>query len=46
MAVLKQIKFGKGNATPIAQTKVKVANQSVLSVNENNTDINNANDPE
>ena len=46
MAVLKQIKFGTGNATPIAQTKVKVANQSVLSVNENNTDINNANDPE
>ena len=31
MAVLKKIKFGTGNATPIAQTVVAAASESVLS---------------
>lgn len=39
MAVLKQIKFGTGNATPIAQTIVTAASGSVLSVNGTNTKL-------
>lgn len=39
MAVLKQIKFGTGNATPIAQTIVTAASDSVLSVNGTNTEL-------
>lgn len=39
MAVLKQIKFGTGNATPIAQTIVTAASESVLSVNGTHTDL-------
>lgn len=39
MAVLKQIKFGTGNATPIAQTIVTAASGSVLSVNGTNTGL-------
>ena len=39
MAVLKQIKFGNV-ATPIAQTVVTKASESVLSVTGTNTDVN------
>jgi len=45
MAVLKQIKFGTGNATPIAQTKVAAANGSVLSVDSTNTALSDNEDP-
>lgn len=39
MAVLKKIKFGTGNATPIAQTVVTAASESVLSVVGSNTGL-------
>lgn len=39
MAVLKQIKFGNGAATPIAQTVVTAASESVLSVDGSNTGL-------
>ena len=39
MAVLKQIKFGEGAATPIAQTVVTAASESVLSVTGTNTGL-------
>ena len=39
MAVLKQIKFGTGEATPIAQTVVTAASGSVLSVDGTNTEL-------
>lgn len=39
MAVLKQIKFGTGNATPIAQTIVTAASDSVVSVVGTNTEL-------
>ena len=45
MAVLKQIKFGTGNATPIAQTIVTAASDSVLSVNGTNTKLTDNDDP-
>lgn len=45
MAVLKQIKFGTDNATPIAQTVVTAASDSVLSVNGTHTDLADNNDP-
>lgn len=45
MAVLKQIKFGTDNATPIAQTIVTAASESVLSVNGTHTDLADNNDP-
>lgn len=45
MAVLKQIKFGTGNATPIAQTVVTAASDSVLSVNGTNTKLTDNDDP-
>ena len=40
MAVLKKIKFGTGEATPIAQTVVTAASGSVLSVDGTNTGLN------
>lgn len=45
MAVLKQIKFGTDNATPIAQTIVTAASDSVVSVNGTHTDLSDNNDP-
>lgn len=45
MAVLKQIKFGNGSATPIAQTVVAAASESVLSVVGTNTGLNDVADP-
>lgn len=45
MAVLKQIKFGTGDATPIAQTVVTAASESVLSVTGSNTDLTDNDDP-
>ena len=45
MAVLKQIKFGTGNATPIAQTVVTAASDSVLSVNGTNTKLTDKDNP-
>lgn len=39
MAVLKKIKFGTDNATPIAQTVVTAASESVLSVVGTNTEL-------
>lgn len=45
MAVLKKIKFGTGAATPIAQTIVTAASESVLSVVGTNTDIDDNADP-
>ena len=45
MAILKQIKFGTGNATPIAQTIVTAASDSVLSVNGTNTKLTDEDNP-
>lgn len=45
MAVLKQIKFGSGDATPIAQTVVNAASGSVLSVAGSNTGLDQDADP-
>ena len=45
MAVLKKIKFGTGDATPIAQTVVTAASESVLSVVGSNTGLNDNADP-
>ena len=45
MAVLKKIKFGTGAATPIAQTIVTAASESVLSVVGTNTDIDDNDNP-
>ena len=45
MAVLKKIKFGTGAATPIAQTIVTAASESVLSVVGTNTGLDDNNDP-
>ena len=45
MAVLKQIKFGTGAATPIAQTIVTAASESVLSVVGTQTGINDNDNP-
>lgn len=45
MAVLKKIKFGTGEATPIAQTVVTAASESVLSVAGTNTGIDDNDNP-
>ena len=45
MAVLKKIKFGTGTATPIAQTIVTAASESVLSVVGTNTGIDDNDNP-
>lgn len=45
MAVLKQIKFGTGNATPISQTVVTAASDSVLSVNGTHTELTDKDNP-